>query len=183
MIDYGVVFGVVGVLVALASATYARAQATATRRQADAEAHLARVEVNRALADRVRHVRSLLLTHPEVAEEYLQSNPGIAAAFAGAGGLASVVVLRDLLDSMQEVYFLRVEHIVSDHDWRLWVTSLVPFTRMPSFRGVYENARGRGALEPPFDAFMSHFFEGRLPADPLGRVRWTPEADAPGSSA
>lgn len=182
MVDYGILFGSVGIVVALASATYARAQATATRRQADAEAHLARVEVSRALGDRVRHVRALLLANPDATKEYLESNPALAAAFAEAGGMNAVVLLRDLLDYMQEVFFLREERIVSDHDWRLWATSMVPFTRMPSFRRVFENARARGALEPRFVQFMDAFFAGRLPDDPLGRVAW-PRADAAAPAA
>lgn len=170
MVDYGVVFGVSGLLAALVSILYSHAQVGAARRQAEAEWRLARLEIGNAFFDRVRHARTRIVATPVVARQYVEANPQIGEVASALGGLEGLAVLRDFLDATQEVFFLRRAGFIEDYDWRVWVTSAIPISRMPALQLVFANASERGALEPDFVAFFRPLVSGGVPDDPLRRV-------------
>lgn len=175
-VDLGVALGLAGIGTALASAAYARTQAEATRRAVT-------VETDAAMWERVRDIRWKVATQPSLMREWVEANPRFAEALAlEPSTFEAFVAMRDFLDASQDVYFLRRAGHVSDHAWRRWMTSLLPFARMPTFRRVAANARDRGAFEPAFVAFLGSV-EAGAPEDPLGRVALTAASPAPGPSA
>jgi hypothetical protein len=167
-VDWGVVFGLTGVAVGAISLVYARTQALHARRQADA-AHLAStLEVQRAMADRIYQVRMDLARNPQAAELFLDANPSLREVFAEGTSLETAIIVRNLFDGLQDMYFLRKRSIVEDHHWENWVAAFGPISRMPLARRIYENAVSRNALDPEFAAFVRPMFEDRPVADPKG---------------
>ena len=166
--DWGVVFGLTGVAVAAISLVYARTQALHVRRQADA-AHLASaLEVQRAMADRIYQVRMDLARSPEAAELFLDANPSLRDVFAVGTSLETAIIIRNMFDGLQDMYFLRKRSIVEDHHWQNWVAAFGPISRMPLARKIYDNAVSRKALNAEFAAFVRPIFENRPIGDPKG---------------
>jgi hypothetical protein len=75
--------------------------------------------------------------------------------------------VRNAIDEMQDIYFLRKRALVDDHHWRTWVSAFIPIARIPFTRDVFENAASRQALEPEFEAFFRSILEGK----PVGDAR------------
>lgn len=164
--DWGVVFGLGGMTVGLLSLVYARTQALNARRQADA-AHLAStLEVQRAMAERIYQVRMDLVRSPEATEMYLDANPGLRKVFADATSLESVVIVRNMLDGLQDMYFLRKAGIVGDHHWQNWVAAFGPVARIPLARRIFDNAVERNAIDAEFAAFVRPLLDGGTLVDP-----------------
>ena len=168
--DLGFIFGFLGFATAVLSAIYSRAQAAEARRQAEA-AHLeAAVELNRAMNEQMLQSRMGLVNNPMLAREYLEANPAIGAVYGDVEGLAAHIQLRNLIDSFQDIYFLRKRGIAEDHHWRQWTSALLPVSRMASFRAVFDSCVQRAAIEEEFAAFMNVLFEGKPPVDPRPRA-------------
>ena len=164
--DWGVTFGLGGMAVGLLSLVYARTQAVNARRQADA-AHLAStLEVQRAMADRIYQARMDLARNPEASELFLDANPALRAVFADGTSLESAIIVRNLLDGLQDMYFLRKRAIVNDHHWQNWVAALGPVVRIPLARKIFDNAVERNAIDAEFAAFVRPLFEGGDLIDP-----------------
>ena len=166
--DLGIVFGVTGMTVGLLSLVYARTQAVHAKRQADASQLATALELQRAMAERIYQARMDLVTNPEVAREYAESNPHVRDICAGDGTLTGFAIVRNAIDGLQDIYFLRKQGIVQDHQWKNWTTSFVPIARMPLTRSIYDNAVARDALDARFAAFLLPVFDGKTLGDPKG---------------
>jgi hypothetical protein len=167
-VDWGVVFGLTGVAVAVISLIYARTQALHVRRQADAANLASTLEVQRAMADRIYQVRMDLARNQEAAELFLAANPSLREVFADGTSLEAAIIVRNMFDGLQDMYFLRKRSIVEDHHWQNWVAAFGPISRMPLARKIYDNAVSRNALDPEFAAFVRPIFEDRPIGDPKG---------------
>ncbi|MGC1380574.1 MAG: hypothetical protein WA814_06075, partial [Candidatus Baltobacteraceae bacterium] len=78
----------------------------------------------------------------------------------------TTVVVRNIIDALQDIYFLRKAGIVGDHFWRNWMASFVPVARMPIARAAFDNAVKRGAIEPEFTSFLRPVFDSQPLKDP-----------------
>jgi hypothetical protein len=170
-VDWGVVFGLTGVAVGLFSLVYARTQAINARRQADA-AHMATaLQLQREMSDRVFQHRMALIRDPIVAKLYYENIPGLVEALSdGTAALESLVTIRNAIDGLQDVYFLRKRGIIEEYHWRSWASAFNVIARVPMFRLVYENAVARNALDPEFATYLRPLLDGTPLADPKNRV-------------
>lgn len=166
--DLGIVFGVTGMTVGLLSLVYARTQAVHAQRQADAAQLATALELQGAMAERIYQARMDLVTNPDVAKEYFESNPHVHEILGSHGTLPGLAIVRNAIDALQDIYFLRKQGIVQDHQWTNWTSSFVPIARMPLTRSVYENAVARGALDAGFATFLLPVFDGKTLGDPKG---------------
>lgn len=165
-IDWGVVFGLSGFAVGLGSLVYARTQAINARRQADA-AHLAStLQTQQEMTDRIHRARMDLLQDPIVGKLYLDAIPQLKESLPPDTSLQAVINVRNTIDGLQDVFFLRKRAIVEDHHWRAWTAHFVPISRLPITRPIFEGAAVRGALHPEFVAFLRPIFAGEPLADP-----------------
>jgi hypothetical protein len=152
--------------IGMLSIVYARTQALHARRQADA-AHLATtLEVQQAMAKRMYQTRLNLTSNPGIMAMYLEANPEMRELYPDVASVESTVVVRNIIDALQDMYFLRKMAIVDDHFWRNWMASFVPVARMPITRAVFDNAVERAAIEPEFASFLQPIFESRPLVDP-----------------
>ena len=152
--------------VGMLSLVYARTQALHSRRQADA-AHLATtLEVQQAMADRMYQARMSLIRNPGTMAMYLQANPEMRELYPDVASVESAVVVRNIIDDLQDIYFMRKAAIVGDHFWRNWMASFVPIARMPITRAIFDNAVKRAAIEPEFVSFLRPIFESQPLVDP-----------------
>jgi hypothetical protein len=177
-VDYGVVFGLAGLIAGLGSVVYARSSASAARRQAEESARVALVEISRDLNERVVAARGDIVGDPVLWEEFRAANPDLAQLYAEA---RPTILMRNYIDLSQDVFILRKRGIVQDHHWRNWAGSLLVNSRLPTFRRVLENTSQRKLLEPDYEAFLRGLLEGRAD-DPAGRVTLS-GAQAPSPSA
>lgn len=164
--DLGVVFGLSGMAVGFVSLAYARTQALHLRRQADAANRASTMEIESALMQRLYDIRTQLFASPVVMEEYLSSNPAMRKLYHDPEYLKSTLMVRNVIDGLQDIYFLRKQSLVDNHHWRNWTTAFVPLARMPLTRAVFENASSRQALEPEFEQFFRSLLDGDAAADP-----------------
>jgi hypothetical protein len=164
-VDWGIVFGVTGMTIGSLSLVYSRTQAVHAQRQADAAQLATALELQRAMAERIYQARMDIVTNPAVAKEYLDSNPQMRELY-GDHALAGAAIVRNAIDGLQDMYFLRKQGIVQDHQWQNWTSSFVPIARMPLTRSIYDNAFARGALDDQFAAFLLPVFDGKTLADP-----------------
>ena len=164
--DLGVIFGATGMAVGMLSLVYARTQALHSRRQADA-AHLATtLEVQQTMAERMYQARMSLIRNPGTMALYLEANPEMRELYPDVASVESTVAVRNIIDDLQDMYFLRKMAIVGDHFWRNWMASFVPVARMPITRAIFENAVKRAAIEPEFASFLRPIFESQPLVDP-----------------
>ena len=164
-VDWGIVFGATGMTVGLLSLVYARTQALHAQRQADAAQLATALELQRAMAERIYQARMDIVSNPEVAKEYLDSSPTLRELY-GDHALEVAAIVRNAIDGLQDMYFLRKQGIVQDHQWQNWTSSFVPISRMPLTRLIYDNAVARGALDAQFAEFLLPVFDGETLADP-----------------
>jgi hypothetical protein len=166
-VDWGVIFGVTGLCVGLLSLVYARTQALHARRQADAANMATALQLQREMSDRIFQHRMALIRDPGIAKMYYENVPGLSEALEdGKVMLESVVHIRNAIDGLQDVYFLRKRGIVEEYHWRHWASAFNVIGRAPTFRLVYENAVARNALDPEFAAYLRPLIDGRPLADP-----------------
>jgi hypothetical protein len=168
--DLGVVFGLSGIAVGFISLVYARTQALNVKRQADEAHRAATLEIQNAMLQRLYDIRAQLLNSPAVLKEYLDANPAMRELYHDPEYLASTIFVRNGIDGLQDIYFLRKRSLVDDHHWRSWVTAFVPIARMPLARAVFDNAVARQALEPEFEVFLRAILDGAPAVDPARRI-------------
>lgn len=164
--DWGVVFGLAGFGVGLVSLIYARTQAVHARRQADAAHLVTTLELQRTMSERIYQGRMDLVRNPGTARMYLDANPILREIYPDVAAMEAIVPLRNLIDGLQDMYFLRKEGIVGDHHWRNWMAAFGPIATMPIARQIFDNAIARQALEPEFIEFLRPMFEGKPLGDP-----------------
>jgi hypothetical protein len=164
--DLGVVFGITGMGIGLLSLLYARTQAVHVQRQADAAQLATTLELQSGMASQIYQARMDLVRDPGTAKEYLDANPQLREAFPDGSSLSSVAIVRNAIDGLQDIYFLRKRGIVQDHQWQNWTSSFIPIGRMPLTRKIYDNAVQRNALDPEFAAFFLPVLDGRPLGDP-----------------
>ena len=160
------VFGLSGMAIGLVSLVYARTQAVNARRQADAAHRAATLEIQNAMVQRINDVRGQLVNSPVILKEYLDANPALREFYHDPEYLKSMMVIRNAIDGLQDIYFLRKRSLVDDHHWRSWLSAFVPIARMPLTRTIFDNAVSRQALEPEFEAFLRPLLDGERAADP-----------------
>jgi hypothetical protein len=169
--DLGLLFGALGIGTAVLSAIYARAQAREARSQVEGMRREAMLKSSRSISDAMLAVRAGLVNSPEIMQEYLAANPQMVAAYGDVDRVRSVIHLRNYLDVMQDVYFLRKEGIVAAYQWRNWVGSFVPFARTPTFRALCENVIARRTLDDEFAGFLQAVLDGKPPPEPFASGR------------
>ncbi len=166
-VDWGTVFGVTGFCVGLASLVYARTQALHARRQADAANMAIALQLQHEMSERILQHRMALIRDPAIAKMYYENVPGLSAALKdGTATLEGVVTIRNAIDALQDMYFLRKRGIVEEYHWRHWASALNVVGRAPMFHLVYENAVARDALDPEFAAYLRPLVDGRPLTDP-----------------
>ena len=164
--DLGVVFGFLGFVTAVLSAIYSRSQALEARRQAQAAHASTMVELSRSLNEQMLQSRATLIGIDSLVREYLEANPRIAKMCPDPDAFRAFVIIRGVIDTLQEMYFLRKSGVATSHQWRHWTTPLVLIARMPTFRLAFENAEHGSAIDPEFAAWTLPLFEGKVPDDP-----------------
>jgi hypothetical protein len=166
-VDWGVVFGVTGFCVGLLSLVYARTQALHSRRQADAANMAIALQLQHEMSERIFQHRMALIRDPGIAKMYYENVPGLSEALEnGKTTLESVVTLRNAIDGLQDVYFLRKRGIIEEYHWRHWASAFNVIGRVPMFHLVYQNAVARNALDPEFAAYLRPLVDGRPLSDP-----------------
>ncbi len=168
--DLGVIFGLSGMGIGLLSLVYARTQALNAKRQADAAHRAATMEIQDAMLQRINEMRSQLVNSPAAVNEYLDSNPGMRELYRDPEYLKSMVFVRNGIDNLQDIYFLRKRSLVDDHHWRSWTSAFVPIARMPITRAIFDNAVSRQALDPEFETFFKPILGGEPAVDPQRRI-------------
>jgi len=164
--DLGVIFGFTGFVTAVLSAIYSRTQALEARRQAEAAHASTMVELSRSLNEQMLQSRATLIANDSLVREYLDANPAIAKMCPDPSAIRAFITVRGVIDTLQDMYFLRKSGIATSHQWRHWTTPLVPVARMPTFRLVFENAERGGAIDPEFAAWSRPLLDGKALADP-----------------
>ena len=152
--------------VGMLSLVYARTQALHARRQADAAHLAATLEVQQAMAERMYQARMSLIRNPGTMALYLEANPEMRELYPDVASVESTIVVRNIMDALQDIYFLRKVAIVGDHHWRNWMASFAPIARMPIARTIFDNAVERAAIDPEFAEFLRPIFDSQPPEDP-----------------
>lgn len=166
-VDWGVVFGLTGVAVAGASLLYARTQAIHARRQADAANLATTLQLQHDMSERIFQHRMALIRDPLIAKLYYENIPDLAEIAREDGAvLESLVTIRNAIDGLQDMYFLRKRGIVEKYHWRHWSAAFGVAARAPITKLVYENGIQREVWDPEFVAFLQPLFDGQPLADP-----------------
>jgi len=171
---FGVVLGGAGCVASAASAVYFRSQARAAHRQADearrqseSSDRLSIMESNLAMYARFRETRNQFLHFPNLQKEWRETQPRFNEMFDACGGLDNFIVVREAMDTLQDVYFLRKDGVVTDQYWHVWTGTFFRFySKMPTFLKVFEFAAEEGLLHPGFVAFYRAAVEGGALSDP-----------------
>ena len=171
---FGVVLGAAGCIASAASAVYFRSQARAAHHQAEEARHqsenadrLAMMESNLQMYARFRDTRNQFLHFPNLEREWHESHPRFGEMSEACGGLDNFIAVREAMDTMQDVYFLRRDGCVTDQYWYVWTKTFFRFyAKMPTFLRVFEFAAEEGLLHPEFVTFYRATIEGTAPADP-----------------
>ena len=169
-VDWGVIFGLTGVGVGFISLVYARTQAIHARRQADAANLGTTLQLQREMSDRIFQHRTALMRDPAIAKAYYDASPDFAKLIdEGLVGIEGITTIRNAIDGLQDMYFLRKRGIVEEYHWRHWTSAFAVLSRSPVMRIVYENAVARNAFDPEFVAYFKPLLDGRPLADPKGK--------------
>jgi hypothetical protein len=172
---FGAVLGGAGCVTSAASALYFRSQARAAHRQAESARRtsentdrLAMMESNLGMYARFRETRNQFLQFANLQQEWRETQPRFAEMFDACGGLDKFIAVREAMDTMQDVYFLRKDGCVTDQYWHVWTKTFFRFySKMPTFLKVFEFAADEGLLHPEFASFYRAAIDGgRLP-DPV----------------
>ena len=171
---FGVVLGGAGCVASAASAVYFRSQARAAHRQAAEARHqsesgdrLSLMQSNLEMYARFRETRNQFLNFPNLLREWRETQPRFAEMFDACGGADNFIAVREAMDTMQDVYFLRKEGSVTDQYWHVWTRTFFRFySKMPTFLMVFDFAAEEWLLHPEFVSFFRVGIEGQELADP-----------------
>ena len=171
---FGVVLGGAGIVTSGASAVYFRSQARAAQHQAEEARHqsesadrLAMMESNLQMYARFRDTRNQFLHFPNLEREWHESHPRFGEMSEACGGLDNFIAVREAMDTMQDVYFLRRDGCVTDQYWHVWTRTFFRFyAKMPTFLKVFDFAADEGLLHPDFVTFYSAAIRGDTLSDP-----------------
>jgi hypothetical protein len=158
-----------------ASAGYFRSQARAAHKQAEEARHqsenadrLALLHSNLEMYSRFRETRNQFLHFPNLQKEWRETQPRFAEMFDACGGLDNFIAVREAMDTMQDVYFLRKDACVTDQYWHVWTNTFFRFyAKMPTFLKVFEFAADEGLLHPEFVTFYLPATRGESLDDPM----------------
>jgi hypothetical protein len=170
----GVVLGGASLIASAASAVYFRSQARASHRQAEEATkqsenadRLALMQSNLEMYARFRDTRNQFLRFDNLQREWRETQPRFAEMFDACGGLDNFIAVREAMDTMQDVYFLRRDGVVTDQYWHVWTNTFFRFyAKMPTFLKVFEFAADEGLLHPEFVSFFRGAIAGDALADP-----------------
>ncbi|TMK94463.1 MAG: hypothetical protein E6G42_04580 [Actinobacteria bacterium] len=170
----GAALGGVGILTSGASAAYFRSQARAAHRQADearrqseSTSRLAMMESNLGMYARFRETRNQFLHFANLQQEWRDTQPRFSEMFDICGGLDKFIAVREAMDTIQDVYFLRKDGCVTDQYWHVWTRTFFRFySKMPTFLRVFDFAAEEGLLHPEFVSFYRAAIEDQEIADP-----------------
>jgi len=166
---YGVVLGAAGCVASGASAVYFRSQARAAHRQSDVADRVAMMESNLQMYARFRETRNQFLRFPNLQKEWRETQPRFAEIFDACGGLDNFIAVREAMDTMQDVYFLRKDGVVTDQYWHVWTSTFFRFyAKMPTFLRVFDFATKEGLLHQDFVTFYRAVIDGEPVTDPAG---------------
>lgn len=172
--DTGGLFGLIGLIVALASLVYVRTQAEASRAQAEASAEQARtavrlsaLEASMRLAERTFGVRAAMGRQSHVMESYSRANPEFMTMVEEIGGFDALLTYREFIDTTMNVYLLRKEGIVTDAHWRNWQAAVPLMARVTECQRVFDNAVARGIYDEEFSRFFRAAARGESLVDPI----------------
>jgi hypothetical protein len=162
-----------------ASARYFRSQARAAHKQAEEARHqsenadrLALLHSNLEMYSRFRETRNQFLHFPNLQQEWRDTQPRFAEIFDACGGLDNFIAVREAMDTMQDVYFLRKDACVTDQYWHVWTNTFFRFyAKMPTFLKVFKFAADEGLLHPEFVAFYLPATRGERLDDPIAGAR------------
>ena len=79
--------------------------------------------------------------------------------------LKSTLFVRNGIDGLQDIYFLRKRSLVDDHHWRNWISAFGPPARMALTREIFENAVSREAFRPAGARSGGHIAEAAANLD------------------
>lgn len=158
----GVVLGGASLVASAVCAVYFRSQAQAAhrqaeeaRRQSESADRLALMESNLEMYARFRDTRNQFLHFENLQREWRETQPRFAEMFDACGGLDNFIAVREAMDTMQDVYFLRRDGVVTDQYWHVWTRTFFRFySKMPTFLKVFEFAADEGLLHPDFVSFF-----------------------------
>lgn len=165
-LDWGVVFGLTGLGVGLLSIIYARMLSIHTRRQADAAYLATTLQLQREMSDRIFQHRMALIRDPIVAKLYYKNLPDVPDVTREDVLLESLVTVRNAIDGLQDMYFLRKRGVVEKYHWRHWTSVFNAIASAPTMRLVYDHGVERDVWDPEFVAFLRPIFDGEPLADP-----------------
>jgi hypothetical protein len=172
---FGVVLGGASIVTSTASAVYFRSQARAAHRTAEEARHqsenadrLAMMESNLQMYARFRDTRNQFLRFPNLEEEWHESHPRFREMSNECGGLDNFIAVREAMDTMQDVYFLRRDGCVTDQYWHVWTKTFFRFyAKMPTFLKVFDFAADEGLLHTDFVTFYRAAIRGDPLDDPM----------------
>ena len=170
----GVVLGGASLVASAASAIYFRSQARAAHRQAEEARHqsesadrVALMQSNLQMYARFRETRNQFLHFDNLMHEWRETQPRFAEMFDACGGLDKFIAVREAMDTMQDVFFLRRDGVVTDQYWHVWTNTFFRFyAKMPTFVKVFEFAADEGLLHPDFVSFFRPAISDKPLADP-----------------
>lgn len=100
-------------------------------------------------------------------KEWRETQPSFGEIFDACGGLDNFIAVREAMDTMQDVYFLRKDGVVTDQYWHVWTNTFFRFyARMPTFLRVFDFAVAEGLLHPEFADFYRVSIDGGALPDP-----------------
>ena len=174
---FAVALAGVSCVASAASAVYFRLQASSARRQAEEAKHqsehadrVALMHSNLEMYSRFRETRNQFLRFPNLQTEWRDTQPRFSEMFDACEGLDNFIAVREAMDTMQDVYFLRKDSIVTDQYWHVWTNTFFRFySKMPTFLKVFEFAAEEGLLHPEFVAFFRPLIDGQSLSDPATR--------------
>ena len=125
------------------------------------------MQSNLEMYARFRETRNQFLRFENLQNEWRETQPRFAEMFDACGGLDNFIAVREAMDTMQDVYFLRRDGVVTDQYWHVWTKTFFRFyAKMPTFLKVFEFAAGEGLLHPDFVSFFRVAIDDRALADP-----------------
>lgn len=172
----GVVLGAASLVASAACVVYFRSQARAAHRQAEEASRqsenadrLALMQSNLEMYARFRDTRNQFLHFDNLQREWRETQPRFAEMFDACGGLDNFIAVREAMDTIQDVYFLRRDGVVTDQYWHVWSKTFFRFySKMPTFLKVFDFAADEGLLHPDFVSFFRSAITDGLVADPAG---------------